>query len=795
MLLQKPYLRPYLRIAIVVGIVSVILLSVLALQNDNLSATAQNVSSPTPLLQDTPTPLLRGTATPQSRTTKPPLATANITVPTSAPTPTPLRTSIPIPTPAPSPAGEQYLINRSVLSEQLPDIALSIHRATRSNEQLILTVAFENRTDEALRFSFISTIEERRLQLIDGNGQTHAATAMDSQWAAIQPVGGFVAGGANVGTITFAQPIGAGPYQLVGIFDYPPLIFQLNEGTAAPAAVVVPNGRYTIETTLFSNDEVLEPLRLHIAAVTLTDKTLIFALEIINTHYLAYGLQRGPTGRDATLLNADRRQFAPVAISPSLTNGITPEDGILASETYTGTITFPRPSDLSEAYFVFTRYSPLHLRFEAAGLRENRLATRANGEQPISPTPRPDIARYNELTALLSDQATALLENDRQTFVEGLASTISPSIENAFGRLAQMPLAAIEFQFAPGQSFDDKNLDSVENMTVLLRYVFDEVTAENQFIHDFSVDFVNQPTGEDPAKWQIDQIRPLNALPFWWTDEVVSHETDHFLIFTRYDTTNAITTLGKEMETAYTIVSEQGLPLEERYVAYVTDPEEDFAAYTGATNPNVLGVTLSRYQINKAAINVVGRAFYINGSNFVRAEQLEERQSTITHELVHLALVRNARPFTPPWLSEGLAVYYAGQKTAADYDARYNGERVSTLDLSSLTRFSSLGVHDPAGETTSYRYLFSGAVIAYLVEQYGEASVMAFYRSYAQVPAAEIQDRLPLFSNQPTQDRVFQMMRSEITERALGDYFDLTVNTLDSAVKGWLQDDSRGSIP
>ncbi|MCB0187697.1 MAG: hypothetical protein KDE31_25690, partial [Caldilineaceae bacterium] len=140
---------------------------------------------------------------------------------------------------------------------------------------------------------------------------------------------------------------------------------------------------------------------------------------------------------------------------------------------------------------------------------------------------------------------------------------------------------------------------------------------------------------------------------------------------------------------------------------------------------------------------------------------------------------------------EGLAVYYADQNTAADYDAPYNEERLSTLDLSSLTRLSSLGVHDAAGESTSYRYLYSGAVIEYLIEQYGEAQVLAFYRSYAEVPAAEIQDRLPLFSSQPSQDRVFQMMSVEVTEKALDTFFGLTLSELDSAVKAWLRNPDR----
>ncbi|MCB0079466.1 MAG: hypothetical protein KDE47_00975, partial [Caldilineaceae bacterium] len=194
----------------------------------------------------------------------------------------------------------------------------------------------------------------------------------------------------------------------------------------------------------------------------------------------------------------------------------------------------------------------------------------------------------------------------------------------------------------------------------------------------------------------------------------------------------------------------------------------------------------SRYQIDTETINVVSRAFYINGSNFVDADQIEQRQSTITHELVHLALAADARPFTPPWLAEGLAVYYAEQDTAANRSHQYNEERLDDVDLTTLTNLSALGIHDTAGETTSYRYLYSGAVIAYLVETYGEAQVLAFYRSYAGVPAADIQERLPLYVSPTEQDRTFQALSLEVTQDALADNFGLTLEELDAAVKAWL---------
>jgi hypothetical protein len=87
---------------------------------------------------------------------------------------------------------------------------------------------------------------------------------------------------------------------------------------------------------------------------------------------------------------------------------------------------------------------------------------------------------------------------------------------------------------------------------------------------------------------------------------------------------------------------------------------------------------------------------------------------------------------------------------------------------------------------TSYRYLYSGAVIEYLIERYGEAQVLAFYRSYTGVPVADVQDRLPLYFNPEEQDRVFQELSVDVTTRMVTAHFDLTLAQLDAAVKEWL---------
>ena len=113
---------------------------------------------------------------------------------------------------------------------------------------------------------------------------------------------------------------------------------------------------------------------------------------------------------------------------------------------------------------------------------------------------------------------------------------------------------------------------------------------------------------------------------------------------------------------AYDTLVAKGLPLEPRYVTYFTANQADFATLTGQFSSRVLGIALSRYAFDGDEIIVSSYAFYINGEAFEQEQSdlfQADRQTTITHELVHLVLAPVTRPFTPPWLAEGAAVYFS----------------------------------------------------------------------------------------------------------------------------------------
>jgi len=154
--------------------------------------------------------------------------------------------------------------------------------------------------------------------------------------------------------------------------------------------------------------------------------------------------------------------------------------------------------------------------------------------------------------------------------------------------------------------------------------------------------------------------------------------------------------------------------------------------------------------------------------------------------MVHLALSRESRPFIPPWLSEGLAVYYAQQAPPEQLKALVTEGRLNELSLVDLTAANSLGEHDFFGETVGYEYLYSGATITYLTEQFGEDKVMAFYRAYSQVPDAELAEKFTGMFAGLLADSHMSQMAQEKTPGFVQQYFGLSLEDLDAAVKAWL---------
>lgn len=678
-------------------------------------------------------------------------------------------------------AGQRFRINQRAVSDDtvLAKVALELRTAAIETNKLVLRVAFVNTSEESFRL--IGSIGGEDARLVDAAGREYAPTAVDSTLQTLDPAGGFSPGTANVGNVTFPLPQGVAPYEL-RLPRYTPIRFQLDTPLPDPAANVVANGSYPLQAEVRSQRDALRPIALRLRELTIDADTVRFTVGFANVGRQGYDLLVGPNGGDARLIDGEGTEYTPVKASETISPSIAPEKGWQPQQENQGTIVFPRPADLSQLRFIFPEYDALSIELNSQGVAATSLTSASGGPPAPTAAPSAEELATQQIEDLLKRQAAALQAGEPTAYIESFAPELRTEQQAIATRLALVPVVSYTLQLAPDAMLSAGN--TLVGVPIELRYELRGIAPGNVFHHELRVDFVR--AGET---WQVTQVDPGDNPPFWWLGDVVVRETPHFLLFARPEAQDELPTLEAESERAYQTLLERGLALEPRYVTYFTATQADFAALTGRT-ANFLGVALSRYEFLGDAITTTSRAFYINGATFRNAQSgfaPEQRQTTITHELVHLALANETRPFTPPWLVEGVAVYFSEDTGGAMRRRLVEDGRLPTLSLQALTRAGALGEHDATGERVGYEYAFAGETVAYLVERYGEAKVMDFYRSYAAVPASDVTNKLPRFGGSVLADAAFAELSASLTEDAVQRFFGVTLAQLDADVKAWLE--------
>lgn len=708
---------------------------------------------------------------PQTNRLPTPAATAVVGTPVAS---TP-RTTVPTSQLA---IGQQFRVAQRATSDDavLAKVALEVRTARVDADALRLRIAFVNTSDESFRL--IGTMSGRDARLADASGTEYAPLAIDDTLATLDPKTGFAPGTANVGTLTFPVPTGKQPFQLT-FPRYQPISFSLDMPQPTPDAAPQ-QASYLLDTAVRSQRDALRMIELRFKSLEVRADALVFDLGFVNVSRQGYNLTVGPNGSDARLIDGEGQELMPSAVSKPLATSIAPKDGWQPQQEQRGTITFPRPADLSRLRFVFPTYDALTIELNDQGSATTSITSASGGTPAPTAAPSAEELATDAITVLLAKQAAAALAGDAAAFAQTLAPALQPEQATILTQLANMPLASYTLQLAPTATPDAG--DTITSVPVELRYTLRGVN-DNPFQYAFRYDFAR--SGDI---WQVTKIAPVDNPPFWWNGDLVQRETAHFFVFARPESQADLPALEQEVEQAYATLQAKGLPLEPRYVAYFAASQEDFAALTGRTS-RYLGVALSRYEFLGDTISTSSRAFFINGASFranVGGFGPSERQTTVTHELVHLALAAHTRPFTPPWLVEGMAVYLSGDTGGEPRQRLVNNGQLDTLSLAELTRAGALGEHDLTGERAAYEYTFAGETIAFLVDRFGEPKVLNFYRSYAAIPASSVTANMPRGDAAPI-DAAFANLSASLTEAAVPQFFGITIAALDAEVKAWLK--------
>ncbi len=377
-----------------------------------------------------------------------------------------------------------------------------------------------------------------------------------------------------------------------------------------------------------------------------------------------------------------------------------------------------------------------------------------------------------EIERLLAAQASAIERYDFDAYLATFTAELRQEESRVFRRLRQLPLAEVRMRLAPrpiDRPAAPVGGESRRRVELSYRFVGH---ADNRFVHPLDVAFARRAGG-----WRVAAIENAGPRPpAWRGGELAVHRTHHFLIATHPRLRPDLMALAADAEAAYAALQRRHLPLAPGYVVHFVADGGEFGRLTGRPQPGTLGAAVARYVVAGGRTTVDSQALYVNGPLFTEAAAVryapEARRATVTHELVHLALASWTRPVTPPWLKEGLAVYFSDDLT---FDANRELVRrgLGHLSLERMTRAAALGAHASASQAAD-EYLFAGNVAAYLAAERGVESLLALYRSYAERPAAG-------FGADAA-----SALAVELTEEALTRRYGLSIAGLEAAVKEWL---------
>lgn len=680
--------------------------------------------------------------------------------------------------------GQSFAIDQRARSDQdaLQNVELVVRSATVTTGSLVLRIAFQNTSNRT--FSVSGALGGEDAVLVDAAGRQYHPSEVSDNLRSLAPTEGFGPGTANVGNVSFPWPSGDGPYEL-RMPSYAPIRFRLDTQLPATAHLTLSPGNYAVHQTLRSREQALASIELQVQSLEITSDTAVFSVAFVNTGRQGYTLTAGPKGADARLVDGEDQQYEPTGVSASLQASIAPPNGWQPGQANAGTLTFPRPAAGETMRFVFPTYNAVSMRFDASGLVAATITSPSGG----APAPTAQLSAADEaymaISQVLEQQATALKAGDTDAYLATLDPALRDEQRSVAERIEHAPLVSYTLQLAPDARLSNSESGALEDVPVEISYTLRGINPDNVFLHQARFSFARSG-----ATWRVTGIDFDDHQPFWRLGDFVLRETPHFILFARPETQSDLPELAQETEQAYTTLQQHGLALEPRYVAYFTSTADEFTRLTGQKSSAYLGLALSRYEFNGDTITATSRAFYINGAAFRHnADRISstERQTTITHELVHLALAASTRPFTPPWLSEGIAVFYSGHIDAAQRQLLASSGQLDDMSLVDLTKAGALGESDYGEQRVGAEYVYSGATVAYLVQTFGESTVLDFYRSYAAVSAAAVRAKLPQVGGALPDDAAFADLSSDLTAAAVQQFFGRSVAQLDADVKAWIR--------
>ena len=324
--------------------------------------------------------------------------------------------------------------------------------------------------------------------------------------------------------------------------------------------------------------------------------------------------------------------------------------------------------------------------------------------------------------------------------------------------------------------------DAFRGVGVDLGYRYAGLPEDNAFRVGFDYDLVR--VGDS---WRVttSTVRAGSSQPVWATGPIETQRSEHFLALHRPGLSDPSRIMDEAEQARAQLDGKITFPLENSYLLVIAKDEAEYASMSSATLGPVSAIAQveTSYEVTPDSIKVLSRQMVINDRKLHEDGSALE---TFRHELGHLAVAQYTRPFTPAWVSESAAMYLAGTRPTSIWRQGLRQGKFDGITIERLTQASNLGEHGSSKEGASLEYAYSAAAAWYLVESFGPERYWEFYRSYANVPPAELYELLPERTSSPQSEQAIEALAVAKTGASLQGMFGLNTAALDTGVRDWM---------
>ena len=623
----------------------------------------------------------------------------------------------------------------------LQGLQVVLHTVKQTDHDLLLRLGVFNPMDKAVEAS--EKLSPENVALVsysDGKRQETKPTACTL--TDICPGGSLAAKTMNNGLMTFplgsldAPPAGLGTLTL-RLAHFGLVSFSLDDSKwFTPLDYATTEKRSPLNFDVQAQAEQLAIFTLRLRSLVIHEDSLDVVLGFQNSSRFAVKWQGKLNGSMCRLITAQGDVLEPSAVSPSLTERIAPEGKAwTAGEENPGWIRFPLPDpQMAEELLVcFPGYAPVRCTYN----RELRSwQTAAKARPATAPASKVDAVldeerHFASVKAFWTEATRELGQARFKAFLGRFSGEALRDQRTSIAGWSALPVTSVELSVPEFQRIRPDARGAVKDVHVQMRYTLATLPRDNLFVCNMECDM--RRDGED--RWTVEDIRYPKLQPFWLLGYTGVSHSDHFTIFHRPlpDSQKEVDQACQQLEKSYARLLRTGLPLGPHNAAFLVASKPDFEKLTNRDPDTYSGVASAAYSYRDDRVSVINKAMYLNDYRFFAPQKgwgKQDRQVVIQHEMVHLALAELTRPWTPPWLTEGVAMHYAGQCDSFSRDALRRSLK-PTVTLPGLSGLDHLGADTNSAIHIMTEYQLAGETIRWLAKKYGEAAVLKLYARYA----------------------------------------------------------------